>query len=93
MTSPAAANWPGSPGMPRPSPARPGQSPGGHSALHSPEQLKSGIYKILWGQNAKMRIRKLPLLCLIYNSLLAWRNVKQCTYTLRLVFLDNIINF
>lgn len=58
MTSPATANWPGSPGMPRPSPARPGQSPGGHSALHSPEQLKSGIYKILWGQNAKMRIRK-----------------------------------
>ncbi len=43
MTSPAASNWPGSPGMPRPSPARPGQSPGGHSALHSPEQLKSGI--------------------------------------------------
>lgn len=41
MTSPATANWPGSPGMPRPSPARPGQSPGGHSALHSPEQLKS----------------------------------------------------
>lgn len=44
MTSPAAANWPGSPGMPRPSPARPGQSPGGYSALHSPEQLKSGIF-------------------------------------------------
>ena len=32
--------------MPRPSPARPGQSPGGHSALHSPEQLKSGIYRL-----------------------------------------------
>ncbi|XP_065205637.1 mediator of RNA polymerase II transcription subunit 14 [Planococcus citri] len=41
MTSPAAVNWPGSPGMPRPSPARAGQSPGGHSALHSPEQHKS----------------------------------------------------
>ncbi|KAL1123440.1 hypothetical protein AAG570_002520 [Ranatra chinensis] len=34
MTSPAASNWPGSPGLPRPSP-RPGQSP--HPALHSPD--------------------------------------------------------
>lgn len=25
MTSPAASNWPNSPGMPRPSPARPGE--------------------------------------------------------------------
>ncbi|XP_039277838.1 mediator of RNA polymerase II transcription subunit 14 [Nilaparvata lugens] len=42
MTSPAASNWPGSPGMPRPSP-RPGQSPGHpHPALHSPDH-KSGI--------------------------------------------------
>lgn len=39
MASPATSNWPGSPSMPRPSPARPGQSPGGtgHSALHSPQ--------------------------------------------------------
>lgn len=37
MASPAASNWPGSPSMPRPSPARPGQSPGGHPALHSPQ--------------------------------------------------------
>lgn len=38
MTSPAASNWPGSPSVPRPSPARPGQSPGtGHPALHSPQ--------------------------------------------------------
>ncbi|XP_066259212.1 mediator of RNA polymerase II transcription subunit 14 isoform X2 [Euwallacea similis] len=36
--SPAASNWPGSPGMPRPSPARPGQSPGG-PILHSPQQV------------------------------------------------------
>lgn len=27
MASPVASNWPNSPGMPRPSPARPGQSP------------------------------------------------------------------
>ncbi|CAH1119203.1 unnamed protein product [Phaedon cochleariae] len=39
MSSPAAStNWPGSPGMPRPSPARPGQSPLGHSVMHSPQQ-------------------------------------------------------
>ena len=36
MASPAASNWPGSPSVPRPSPARPGQSPG-HIALHSPQ--------------------------------------------------------
>lgn len=36
MASPAASNWPGSPSVPRPSPARPGQSPG-HAALHSPQ--------------------------------------------------------
>ncbi|KAL1505868.1 hypothetical protein ABEB36_005326 [Hypothenemus hampei] len=36
--SPAASNWPGSPSMPRPSPARPGQSPGG-PVLHSPQQV------------------------------------------------------
>lgn len=36
MTSPAASNWPGSPSVPRPSPARPTQSPG-HAALHSPQ--------------------------------------------------------
>lgn len=36
MASPAASNWPGSPSVPRPSPARPGQSPG-HVALHSPQ--------------------------------------------------------
>lgn len=35
MASPAASNWPGSPSVPRPSPARPGQSPG--HALHSPQ--------------------------------------------------------
>ncbi|XP_029175200.1 mediator of RNA polymerase II transcription subunit 14 isoform X4 [Nylanderia fulva] len=34
MASPAASNWPGSPSVPRPSPAR--QSPG-HVALHSPQ--------------------------------------------------------
>ncbi|XP_050305905.1 mediator of RNA polymerase II transcription subunit 14 [Anthonomus grandis grandis] len=41
--SPAASNWPGSPSMPRPSPARPGQSPGG-PVMHSPQQvdLRSG---------------------------------------------------
>ncbi|XP_018576450.1 mediator of RNA polymerase II transcription subunit 14 [Anoplophora glabripennis] len=46
MSSPAASNWPGSPGMPRPSPARPGQSPGGHSIMHSPQQsdLKIGSH-------------------------------------------------
>nr|XP_015839661.1 PREDICTED: mediator of RNA polymerase II transcription subunit 14 [Tribolium castaneum] len=37
MASPAASNWPGSPSMPRPSPARPGQSPGGHPIMHSPQ--------------------------------------------------------
>lgn len=37
MTSPAASNWPGSPSMPRPSPARCGQSPGGHPIMHSPQ--------------------------------------------------------
>lgn len=39
MASPATSNWPSSPSMPRPSPARPGQSPGGtgHTALHSPQ--------------------------------------------------------
>ncbi|KAL6442114.1 hypothetical protein ACFW04_002431 [Cataglyphis niger] len=36
MASPAASNWPGSPSVPRPSPARPGQSPS-HVALHSPQ--------------------------------------------------------
>ncbi|XP_044010712.1 mediator of RNA polymerase II transcription subunit 14 isoform X2 [Aphidius gifuensis] len=36
MASPAASNWPGSPSVPRPSPARPGQSPG-HVAMHSPQ--------------------------------------------------------
>ncbi|KYN27989.1 Mediator of RNA polymerase II transcription subunit 14 [Trachymyrmex cornetzi] len=36
MASPAASNWPGSPSVPRPSPARPGQNPG-HAALHSPQ--------------------------------------------------------
>ncbi|XP_032682223.1 mediator of RNA polymerase II transcription subunit 14 isoform X1 [Odontomachus brunneus] len=36
MASPAASNWPGSPSVPRPSPARPGQSPS-HAALHSPQ--------------------------------------------------------
>ncbi|XP_070163425.1 mediator of RNA polymerase II transcription subunit 14 isoform X4 [Polyergus mexicanus] len=36
MASPAASNWPGSPSVPRPSPARPGQSPS-HIALHSPQ--------------------------------------------------------
>ncbi|XP_031837631.1 mediator complex subunit 14 [Nomia melanderi] len=36
MASPAASNWPGSPNVPRPSPARPAQSPG-HAALHSPQ--------------------------------------------------------
>lgn len=38
MASPAASNWPNSPGMPRPSPARSGQSPGTPSHLaHSPD--------------------------------------------------------
>lgn len=37
MASPAASNWPGSPSMPRPSPARPGQSPGNHPIMHSPQ--------------------------------------------------------
>ncbi|KAF7268704.1 mediator complex subunit 14 isoform X1 [Rhynchophorus ferrugineus] len=43
--SPAASNWPGSPSMPRPSPARPGQSPGG-PVMHSPQQidLKTGSH-------------------------------------------------
>ncbi|CAG2060492.1 unnamed protein product, partial [Timema podura] len=47
MTSPAASNWPGSPSMPRPSPARPGQSPGGtgHPSMHSPQtDLKIGSH-------------------------------------------------
>ncbi|XP_073993036.1 mediator complex subunit 14 isoform X1 [Rhodnius prolixus] len=39
MASPVASNWPGSPGVPRPSP-RPGQSP--HPALHSPTDPKTG---------------------------------------------------
>ncbi|KAJ3641158.1 hypothetical protein Zmor_027675 [Zophobas morio] len=43
LASPAASNWPGSPSMPRPSPARPGQSPGGHPIMHSPQSdLKTG---------------------------------------------------
>ncbi|XP_011505329.1 PREDICTED: mediator of RNA polymerase II transcription subunit 14 [Ceratosolen solmsi marchali] len=37
MASPAASNWVGSPSISRPSPARPGQSPG-HVPLHSPQQ-------------------------------------------------------
>nr|XP_022906712.1 mediator of RNA polymerase II transcription subunit 14 isoform X2 [Onthophagus taurus] len=37
MASPAASNWPGSPSVPRPSPARPGQSPGNHPIMHSPQ--------------------------------------------------------
>ncbi|XP_017775770.1 PREDICTED: mediator of RNA polymerase II transcription subunit 14 [Nicrophorus vespilloides] len=37
MASPAASNWPGSPSVPRPSPARPGQSPGGPPIMHSPQ--------------------------------------------------------
>ncbi|KAJ8973061.1 hypothetical protein NQ317_018789 [Molorchus minor] len=46
MSSPAASNWPGSPGIPRPSPARPGQSPLGHNIMHSPQQsdLKIGSH-------------------------------------------------
>ncbi|KAK4883568.1 hypothetical protein RN001_006887 [Aquatica leii] len=45
MTSPAASNWPGSPSMPRPSPARPGQSPGGHPIMHSPQSdHKIGVH-------------------------------------------------
>lgn len=48
MTSPAASNWPGSPSVPRPSPVRPGQSPGGHPALHSPQtDHKTGMQMIL----------------------------------------------
>ncbi|XP_066584073.1 mediator of RNA polymerase II transcription subunit 14 isoform X2 [Prorops nasuta] len=35
MASPAASNWPGSPSVPRPSPARPGPNSG--HALHSPQ--------------------------------------------------------
>lgn len=50
MASPAASNWPGSPSVPRPSPARPGQSPG-HSALHSPQasdhKIGSHISRVL----------------------------------------------
>ncbi|EEB11666.1 CRSP complex subunit, putative [Pediculus humanus corporis] len=43
MASPAVSNWPGSPSIPRPSPARPGQSPSasGYAALQSPDH-KSG---------------------------------------------------
>ncbi|XP_060525569.1 mediator of RNA polymerase II transcription subunit 14 [Cylas formicarius] len=43
LSSPATSNWPGSPSMPRPSPARTGQSPGG-PIMHSPQQidLKTG---------------------------------------------------
>ena len=37
MASPAASNWAGSPSISRPSPVRPGQSPG-HVPLHSPQQ-------------------------------------------------------
>ncbi|KAF2885129.1 hypothetical protein ILUMI_21063 [Ignelater luminosus] len=45
MTSPAASNWPGSPSMPRPSPARPGQSPGTHPIMHSPQSdHKIGVH-------------------------------------------------
>lgn len=40
MASPAASNWAGSPSISRPSPARPGQSPG-HMPLHSPQQPMS----------------------------------------------------
>ena len=44
MASPAASNWPGSPSVPRPSPARPAQSPG--HALHSPQasDYKTGTH-------------------------------------------------
>lgn len=45
MTSPAASTWPGSPNMPRPSPARPGQSPVGHPVMHSPQsELRTGSH-------------------------------------------------
>ncbi|XP_014256171.1 mediator of RNA polymerase II transcription subunit 14 [Cimex lectularius] len=44
MASPGASNWPGSPGVPRPSP-RPGQSP--HPALHSPTDSKTGGQRVL----------------------------------------------
>lgn len=48
MASPAASNWPGSPSMPRPSPARPGQSPGNHPIMHSPQaDHKTGEYFFL----------------------------------------------
>ncbi|XP_049820505.1 mediator of RNA polymerase II transcription subunit 14 isoform X2 [Aethina tumida] len=43
MASPAASNWPGSPGMPRPSPARPGQSPGGGPVMHSPQSASADL--------------------------------------------------
>lgn len=50
MASPAASNWPGSPSVPRPSPARPGQSPS-HAALHSPQaadhKIGSHISRVL----------------------------------------------
>ncbi|XP_020281468.1 mediator of RNA polymerase II transcription subunit 14 isoform X2 [Pseudomyrmex gracilis] len=50
MASPAASNWPGSPSVPRPSPARPGQSPG-HAAMHSPQasdhKIGSHISRVL----------------------------------------------
>lgn len=47
MASPVASNWPGSPGVPRPSP-RPGQSP--HPALHSPTDPKTGLYPFFFAR-------------------------------------------
>lgn len=44
MTSPAASNWPASPSVPKPSPIRPGQSPGCIAVPSSASDYKAGVH-------------------------------------------------
>ena len=44
LASPAPNTWPGSPGMPRPSPARPGGPPSAAGSHHSPHGGQSGSH-------------------------------------------------
>ncbi|CAH0553803.1 unnamed protein product [Brassicogethes aeneus] len=55
MASPAASNWPGSPGLPRPSPARPGQSPGGGPpVMNSPQSEHNKSSNVVQGHLARV---------------------------------------
>lgn len=77
MASPAASNWPNSPGMPRPSSARSGQSPGAPSHLaHSPDhkndlwQQSRAIPQHLWAGAVPtvLTYKSLDLLCRPYST-------------------------